>query len=83
MMGRMLAPLDQLAPAHRERLLAAATAWFAANTAWDPTARSLDIHRHTLRARIDELGELLGLDLSTFDGRAQLWAAMELSSAER
>ena len=78
---RMLAPLDQLAPAHRERLLAAATAWFAANTAWDPAARTLDIHRHTLRARIDELGELLGLDLSTFDGRAQLWAAMELSSA--
>jgi len=80
---RMLAPLDHLPEDHRERLLAAARAWFAANTAWDPAARALDIHRHTLRARIDELGDVLNLDLSSFSGRAQLWAALELSPAAR
>ena len=79
----MLAPLDHLPEDHRERLLAAARAWFAANTAWDPAARALDIHRHTLRARIDELGDVLNLDLSSFSGRAQLWAALELSPAAR
>jgi len=75
---RMLAPLDALPPEHRDRLMTAARAWLDANTAWDPAARVLGIHRHTLRARIDELGELLELDLSSFGARAQLWAAMEL-----
>lgn len=77
---RMLAPLDALPAEHRDRLVEAARAWLDANTAWDPAARALGIHRHTLRARIDELGELLELDLSGFGGRAQLWAAMELSA---
>jgi purine catabolism regulator len=75
---RMLAPLDRLPAAERRRLLDAARAWLDANTAWDPAARSLQIHRHTLRARIEELGALLELDLSTFGDRAQLWAAMEI-----
>lgn len=76
---RMLAPLDTLDTEHRDRLVSAARGWLDANTAWDPAARALGIHRHTLRARIDELGELLELDLSTFGARAQLWAAMELA----
>lgn len=77
---RMLAPLEPLPSEHRERLVAGARAWLDANTAWDPAARALGIHRHTLRARIDELGELLELDLSTFGARAQLWAALELAA---
>ncbi|QPE04828.1 PucR family transcriptional regulator ligand-binding domain-containing protein [Microbacterium schleiferi] len=77
---RMLTPLDALPAEHRDRLVGAARAWLDANTAWDPAARALGIHRHTLRARIDELGELLDLDLSTFGARAQLWAALELAA---
>ncbi len=76
----MLAPLDALPSAERDRLRCSARAWLAANAAWDPASRALGIHRHTLRARMDHLGELLGLDLNTFAGRAELWAAMELST---
>lgn len=75
---RLLDPLSSLPADDSARLLAAAAAWFAANTAWDPAARELGIHRHTLRARLDRLGQVTGLDLDAFEGRAELWAALEL-----
>lgn len=74
-----LAPLDALDVDERERLLTQARAWLAANGAWDPAARELGIHRHTLRTRMAHLGRLLGLDLDAFAGRAELWAALELA----
>ena len=73
----VLQPLDALPPSERRRLLTSARAWLDANGAWDPAARSLGIHRHTLRARMTELEALLAVDLSTFAGRAELWAALE------
>lgn len=73
----VLQPLDALPPSERRRLIASARAWLDANGAWDPAARSLGIHRHTLRARMTELENLLTIDLSTFAGRAELWAALE------
>lgn len=73
----VLQPLDALPPGERRRLIASARAWLDANGAWDPAARSLSIHRHTLRARMTELENLLTIDLSTFAGRAELWAALE------
>lgn len=73
----VLQPLDALAPSERRRLMSSARAWLDANGAWDPAARALGIHRHTLRARMTELESLLTLDLSTFAGRAELWAALE------
>lgn len=73
----VLHPLDALPPGERRRLTTSARAWLDANGAWDPAARSLGIHRHTLRARITELETLLTIDLSTFAGRAELWAALE------
>lgn len=75
----VLAPLLALPASERDRLWQSARAWLDANTAWDPAARQLGIHRHTLRARIDQLGELLGVDLTEFGGRAELWAAMEIT----
>lgn len=75
--GHVRSRLAQLPDAEQRRLWSAARAWLDANTAWDPAARALGIHRHTLRARIDQLGELLKIDLTTFAGRAELWAAME------
>lgn len=71
--------LRELGDVERARLLDGARVWLDANTAWDPAARRLGIHRHTLRARIDELGALSGLDLSTFAGRAELWAALQFA----
>ncbi len=58
-------------------LLACARAWYAANCQWDPAARSLGIHRHSLQARITRLGALLGVALDEFGGRAELWAVLE------
>ncbi|GAB3615638.1 PucR family transcriptional regulator [Okibacterium endophyticum] len=79
----VLEPLFRLPASERDHLRASARAWLDANTAWDPAARALGIHRHTLRARIDQIGELLNLDLSEFSGRAQLWAAMDLADDYR
>lgn len=74
----LLRPLEALPAIERERLLASARVWLDANGAWDPAARSLGIHRHTLRARMAQLEQVLELDLSSFAARAELWAALEL-----
>ena len=74
---RLLAPLRDRPDA--DALLAGASAWFAHNCAWDPAARELGIHRHTLRSRIDALGAAVGLDLGGFAARAELWAALRLT----
>lgn len=74
----LLQPLDALAAAEGRRLRESARAWLDANGAWDPAARALGIHRHTLRARMTQLEQLLRRDLSTFAARAELWAALEL-----
>ncbi|WP_285136575.1 PucR family transcriptional regulator [Microbacterium sp. lyk4-40-TSB-66] len=75
----LLEPLDGLPPAERQRLRESAKVWLDANGAWDPAARALGIHRHTLRARLTQLEGLLRLDLSTFAARAELWAALEFT----
>ncbi|MCI9858334.1 PucR family transcriptional regulator [Microbacterium proteolyticum] len=75
----LLEPLDALPPAERQRLRESARVWLEANGAWDPAARALGIHRHTLKARLTQLEGLLRLDLSTFAARAELWAALEFS----
>ncbi|MDQ1124093.1 PucR family transcriptional regulator [Microbacterium trichothecenolyticum] len=74
----LLQPLAALPSVDRRRLRESARAWIEANGAWDPAARALGIHRHTLKARIAQLERVLELDLSTFAGRAELWAALEL-----
>ncbi|MDR6689455.1 purine catabolism regulator [Microbacterium sp. 1154] len=74
----LLQPLDALPAVERARLRDSARVWLDANGAWDPAARSLGIHRHTLRARVAQLEQVLGLDLSSFAARAELWAALEL-----
>lgn len=51
-------------------------AWLAHNCAWDPAARELRLHRHTLKQRIRELGSALDLPLDGFRGRAELWALL-------
>ncbi len=75
----LLRPLDAVPPGERGRLLDSARAWLDANGAWDPAARGLGIHRHTLKARMAQLEQLLGIDLSTFSARAELWAALQLT----
>ena len=74
---RMLLPLQNAnAPADLRRTL---EVWLDHNGAWDPAAKALGIHRHTLRARVDAAGALLDADLDTFAARAELWGALQLT----
>lgn len=74
---RILAPLqDPAAPDDLRRTL---EVWLEHNGAWDPAAKALGIHRHTLRARVDTAGALLQLDLATFAARAEVWSALQLT----
>lgn len=68
---RLLAPLD-------DESLTTLRIWLEHNGSWDPTAKALGVHRHTVRARIDSAGGLLGMDLSTFAARAEVWNALQL-----
>jgi PucR family transcriptional regulator, purine catabolism regulatory protein len=72
-----------LAPARRSedglRLLDSARVWLQHNGSFDPAARELGIHRHTLRTRVESLGGLVGLDLDRFSDRAELWSALRLA----
>jgi len=65
-----------LAQADGRELLRCASVWLSHNGAWDPAARELGMHRHSLKARMDELGQVLGFSLDTFADRAQLWAML-------
>ena len=51
-------------------------AWLRHNAAWDPAARELGMHRHTLKAQVRRAGSLVRLDLSTFEAKAELWALL-------
>jgi purine catabolism regulator len=75
---RMLQPLHQRPAKERQTLLHSISVWLAHNCAWDPAAKQLGVHRHTLRNRIAAVEQLLGLDLDRFAHRAELWAAVEL-----
>jgi len=51
--------------------------WLEHDARADPAAAALGVHRHTLRARITQSGALLGIDLSSFPARAELWALLQ------
>ncbi|SDZ40192.1 PucR family transcriptional regulator [Herbiconiux ginsengi] len=69
--------LDEvLARPDGEELLEQAAVWLRRNGQWDPAARELGLHRHSLKARIAALGAALDLDLDAFADRAELWALL-------
>ena len=74
-----LAPLRRTAEGREQ--LRAADVWLRHNGHWDPAARELGLHRHSLRLRIETLGAALGLALDTFPARAELWALLAASGA--
>lgn len=60
-------------------LAATARVWLEHNAAWDPAARELGVHRHTLRNRVTLVQQILGLDLDRFADRAELWSALHFA----
>lgn len=71
-----LAPLRAHDETHGTALLPTVRAWLQHDARIDAAAHSLGIHRHTVRARVAQAQTLLGVDLSTFPARAELWAAL-------
>jgi len=57
-------------------LLRSAQVWLRHNGQWDPAARELGIHRHSVKTRMQRLAEQTNLSLDTFQGRAELWAML-------
>ena len=55
--------------------------WLRHNAAWDPAARELGMHRHTLKAQVKRAGGLVRLDLDTFEAKAELWALLTAAPA--
>ncbi|QAV70899.1 PucR family transcriptional regulator [Salinibacterium sp. UTAS2018] len=76
---RVLTPLTDLEPEHSAALVQTLRSWFAHDCSWGATAASLGVHRHTVRSRIDQAGSILNLNLESFEGRLELWAALRLS----
>ncbi|GAB2828979.1 PucR family transcriptional regulator [Alpinimonas psychrophila] len=59
-----------------DELITFARAWFAHNCNGDAAAKEVGLHRHVLRNRLELIESTLGLTLSTFEGRAELWALL-------
>lgn len=74
-----LAPL--LAAPDGADLRRALETWLRHNAAWDPAARELGLHRHTLKAQVQRAGSLVRLDLDTFEAKAELWALLTAGGA--
>jgi purine catabolism regulator len=63
-----------------EKLLASVRAFLDAGGRWESAARSLGVHRHTLRYRVRRAEELMGRDLS--DAEDRLEVAMVLRAVD-
>jgi DNA-binding PucR family transcriptional regulator len=60
-------------------LLATLKAYFANNEDIHATARSLYVHPHTVRYRLNKAGKLAKLDLSRSEDRFQLYLALKIA----
>lgn len=68
--------LDPLLRRDDPTLLMTLRTWLEQECSHERTAEALGIHRHTVRARVATIGELLGLDLDAFSVRASVWVAL-------
>ncbi|MCP9949640.1 PucR family transcriptional regulator [Actinomadura madurae] len=69
-----------LAPLRDEDLVETVRAYVAANGQGEAAARTLGVHRHTLRARMRKAAEVLGRDPDDPAVRAELWVALAIAS---
>lgn len=76
---QLLRPVLESERVDHRALLHTAAVWLEHNGAWEPAARALSVHRHTLRNRLQALERLLDLDLTRFEDRVELWAALQFA----
>ncbi len=74
----LLAPVLQVREPERTVLLETVRVWLENHGAWDPAARALHVHRHTVKSRVETVERMLGVDLGDFAVRAEIWSALEL-----
>ncbi|MCO1337783.1 hypothetical protein BJH93_02590 [Kocuria polaris] len=72
----LLGPLIRHDAANGTDLVGALRVWLEHNGQWEPAARELGVHRHTLKGRISLVERVLGQSLAGFDGRANVWLAL-------
>lgn len=68
--------LDELLDVQGEPTVAALVAYLRHRGQWEQAARSLGVHRNTLRYRVARAREVTGLDLDDPDVAARLWLLM-------
>lgn len=78
----VLAPLAEHDALSEPHLTASLSAWLRHNGQWDPAARSLGIHRHTLRSHVESAGRVLAKNLADAETRAELLFALTLTEEE-
>src|SRR5204863_4542021 len=78
---RRLAPLDDLPPAARERLLDTLAAWLDAHGEARPAAAALHVHVQTVRYRLGQLRDLLGDALDDPQARLELQLALRAATS--
>lgn len=62
--------------AHPGHLLGTVRAYLAHRGQWEAAGRELGVHRNSVRYRIDQANQLVGVDLDDPDVAAQLWLAL-------
>nr|WP_228721201.1 helix-turn-helix domain-containing protein [Arthrobacter sp. 260] len=62
--------------AHPVQLLETVRVYLAHRGQWEAAGRELGVHRNSVRYRIAQAKELLGVDLDDPDVTAQLWLAL-------
>lgn len=75
---RVLAPLVAFDAEHSTALVYTLRSWLEQDCSWGSTAAQLGVHRHTVRSRIDHAAGILNLDLESFEGRLEVWAALRM-----
>ncbi|MGO1850805.1 PucR family transcriptional regulator [Microbacterium sp.] len=77
----VLGPLDAHDHANpRHELLPTLRAYFDSIASIEASAMTMQIHRHTMRARLKRIAELSGYDISDSSQYLELWLAVELRS---
>ncbi|MGC0416426.1 PucR family transcriptional regulator [Embleya sp. AB8] len=72
----VLGPIDAADPAGE--LAVTLTTWLETGGSWDETSRRLDVHRHTVRNRVDKAMRLTGRRPQDGDDRFDLWLATRI-----
>lgn len=75
--ARLLEPVLALEAERRDPLLAVLRGWLSENGSWDGSAKTLGLHRNSVRRQIGVLAELLDMDLNQAQVRAELWIALQ------